>query len=172
MNESTGVRATGGKHLGFRLGDERFAIDVFSVREIIEPQRVTKVPRTPAHVLGMINLRGKIVPVVDLRKKLGLPADGLAGKEVRIVVVDLDDVRTGVVVDAVSEVLEIAESQIEAPPHFGDGADVEFLRGIAKVKNGVYLIMDVRRVLSTEDVIELSRLTRAATTAGQGKKNT
>jgi len=149
--------AKGGKHLGFCLGDELFAIDVYVVREIIERQRITRVPRTAHHVLGLINLRGKVIPVVDLRRKLGLP-DNHDDDRARIIVVEVQGVRTGVLVDGVTEVLDITAEEVEVPPHMGEGADMAYLLGLAKIKDAVFLLMDLEGVLATDDVIELSRL--------------
>jgi purine-binding chemotaxis protein CheW len=163
---ATKTRARAGKYLGFRLADELFAVEVLVAREIIEMQRVTRLPRTPHYVLGMINLRGKIVPVVDLRLKLGLQDAG-AERETRIVVVEVRGMRTGVVVDGVSEVLDIAAGQIEVPPHLGEGADVAYLLGIAKVKDQVFILMNLESVLSAEDVVQLSRLAGAAGESAQ-----
>lgn len=155
-SSTTETCARGGKYLGFRLGAEVYAIEVLVVREIIEMQRITRLPRTPYYVLGMINLRGKIVPVVDLRRKLDLE-EHAAEHETRIIVVEVQGLRTGVVVDGVSDVLDITNAQIEVPPHLG-GGDVAYLTGIAKIGERVFVLMDLERVLSADDVIQLNRL--------------
>lgn len=150
-----------GKFLGFRLGDEHYGVAVSVVREIIEMQPITKLPRTPHYVLGMLNLRGKIIPVVDLRRKLGL-CDGAPAETTRIVVIDAGGQRTGVVVDGVSDVLDIAQDQIEAPPHLQKSSSVTYLQGIAKLAARVYILMDVAGVLSADDASQLNQLVGAA----------
>lgn len=143
-----------GKYLAFHLGDEEFGIEVMKVREIIGLQEVTAVPHTPDYVRGVINLRGKVIPVLDLRRKLGLEASEQTQSTCIIVVqvsLAAGNLQTGVVVDGVSEVLTVATGDIEAPPEFGKDVLVHHVLGIAKVRGKVKILLDIDRVLSPED---------------------
>lgn len=145
-----------GKYLAFHLGREEFAIQVLKVREIMGIQDITAVPQTPVYVKGVINLRGKVIPVVDLRLKFGLPEVEYTQRTCIIVVqiqgqggsVSL----TGIVVDEVSEAVNIAASEIEDTPDFGDGVATPYILGMAKSKGKVKILLDIDRVLSTQDL--------------------
>lgn len=161
-------RATGGdyrtgKYLTFLLGREEFAIQVLKVREIMGIQDITAVPQTPAYVKGVINLRGKVIPVVDLRLKFCLPEMEYTQRTCIIVVqVQAGSVSlpTGIVVDEVSEVLNLTAGDIEDTPDFGDdGASAaSYLLGMAKVKGKVKILLDIDRVLSSQEVHGLDTL--------------
>lgn len=131
----------------FDLSSEAYGVDIGAVREIIRLQDITKVPRTPEFVEGVINLRGKVIPVVDLRKRFGLPAEE-ESKENRIVVVDIGAQDIGVVVDAVTEVLRIATESVEPPASVITTADSEYLLGIAKLDSRLIILLDLERVLT------------------------
>lgn len=149
-----------GKYLSFYAGPEEFAIAVLGVREIMGMQDVTAVPHTPAYVKGIINLRGKVVPVVDLRLKFGMPAADYTARTC-IVVVNVPGegggVLMGVVVDAVSEVVNIATGEIEDAPDFGEGVSIPYLIGIAKSKGKVKLLLDIEKVLTTSELTDLGQ---------------
>jgi purine-binding chemotaxis protein CheW len=152
-----------GKYLTFLLGREEFAIQVLKVREIMGIQDITAVPQTPAYVKGVINLRGKVIPVVDLRLKFCLPEMEYTQRTCIIVVqVQAAGValHTGIIVDAVSEVLNLSASDIEDTPDFGDGNGSvgNYLLGMAKVKGKVKILLDIDRVLSAQEVHGLDRL--------------
>lgn len=140
----------------FQLGAELYGVEIARVHEIIRLQSVTKVPRAPSFVEGVINLRGKVIPVVDLRLKFGLPAPE-ASDRTCIIVVDVQlphgCVRMGVVVDAVSEVLTLSGGEIEAAPALGDGASHGDLLGLAKVKGSVKILLDLDRVLGRDGLV-------------------
>ena len=131
----------------FDLSTESYGVDIGAVREIIRLQDITKVPRTPEFVEGVINLRGKVIPVVDLRKRFGLPAEK-ESKENRIVVVDIGAQDIGVIVDAVTEVLRIATESVEPPASVITTADSEYLLGIAKLDSRLIILLDLERVLT------------------------
>ncbi len=131
----------------FDLSSEAYGVDIGAVREIIRLQDITKVPRTPEFVEGVINLRGKVIPVVDLRKRFGLPVEE-ESKENRIVVVDIGAQDIGVVVDAVTEVLRIATESVEPPASVITTADSEYLLGIAKLDSRLIILLDLERVLT------------------------
>ncbi len=131
----------------FDLSTEAYGVDIGAVREIIRLQYITKVPRTPEFVEGVINLRGKVIPVVDLRKRFGLPAEE-ESKENRIVVVDIGAQDIGVIVDAVTEVLRIATESVEPPASVIITADSEYLLGIAKLDSRLIILLDLEQVLT------------------------
>ena len=143
-----------GKYLTFRLGEEEYGIGVVRVREIMGMQHITPVPQTPSHVRGVINLRGKVIPVIDMRGKLGFPHRE-DDKKTCIVVVSAivtgEETMTGVVVDSVTEVVQIAAEEIEQPPSFGSDADIGYLIGVARSADRVKLLLDIDRVLDAED---------------------
>ncbi len=147
-----------GKYLTFILCDEEYGLEILKVREIIGLLDVTPVPQTPDFVKGVINLRGKVIPVVDLRLKFEMPPAEYT-KETCIIVVDVDSLLMGIIVDTVSEVLEIKEGEIDPPPSFGDKVDVKFILGIGKIKGQVKILLNIDMVLSAE---ELSVLEQAA----------
>jgi purine-binding chemotaxis protein CheW len=151
----------GGKYLVFELGREEFGIRVLKVREIMGIQDITAVPQTPPHVKGVINLRGKVIPVVDLRLKFGLPEQEYTPRTCIIVVQvpgEEGPMLTGIVVDGVAEVLNLAAADIEDTPDFGDGTATPYLLGMAKVKGKVKILLEIDRVLSTQDLHALNSL--------------
>ncbi len=156
---STARRVTGGKFLTFFLAKEEYGIEILKVQEIIGVMAITPVPRTPDHLRGVINLRGKIIPVVDLRLKLGLPA---AEGQTCIIVVRARGLEIGITVDQVSEVANIADKDIEPVPAFGNGVATEDLLGIGKTGGRVRLLLDIDRILSNQDVADLRAATPSA----------
>ncbi|OUW17193.1 MAG: chemotaxis protein CheW [Opitutales bacterium TMED158] len=143
-----------GKFLTFLLADEAYGVEVLRIREIIRMQKITPVPQMPLHVKGIINLRGKVIPVVDLRLKFNLPAEE-ATERTCVIVVDVESgqgVSTllGLVVDAVEEVLNITESEVEPSPDFGTELSAECCLGIAKIKDSIKTLLDIEKVVSSE----------------------
>jgi purine-binding chemotaxis protein CheW len=138
----------GGKYLTFFLGAEEYGIEILRVSEIIGTMAITTIPRTAAHVRGVINLRGKVIPVVDLRRKLGMPAKNDTD-ETCIVVVQINAAPMGLIVDKVSEVLAIDSSHIEEPPSFGASVRADYLLGLGTADGKVKLLLDVDHVLAT-----------------------
>ncbi len=158
--DSTGSAFTTGKFLTFMLSDECYGVEVLKIREIIRTQKITPVPQMPVHVKGVINLRGKVIPVVDLRVKFNLVAEE-ATERTCIIVVDVDggqgvNTLLGLVVDAVEEVLNISDSEVEPSPDFGTHLSTECCLGIAKVKEGVKTLLDIEKVVSSELAGELA----------------
>jgi len=151
-----------GKYLAFHLGREEFAIQVLKVREIMGIQDITAVPQTPVFIKGVINLRGKVIPVVDLRLKFGLPEIEYTQRSCIIVVQihgqDGSVSLTGIVVDEVSEAVNIGAGEIEDTPDFGDGAPVPYILGMAKSRGKVKILLDIDRVLLAKDLDGLKSL--------------
>jgi purine-binding chemotaxis protein CheW len=150
-----------GKYLSFRLGKEDFAIQVLKVREIVGIQDITSVPQMPGYVKGVINLRGKVIPVVDLRLKFGLEEREYTQRTCIIVVQTQHSgvaVQTGIIVDEVSEVLNLAANEIEDTPDFGEDVATPYLLGMAKVKGNVKMLLDIDQVLANSESMSLSGL--------------
>ncbi|MFT3785575.1 MAG: chemotaxis protein CheW [Tepidisphaeraceae bacterium] len=148
--------AQGGKYLTFALGREGYGIEILKVREIIGYMDITSVPRTPSHVKGVINLRGQVISVIDLRAKFGME-EAQRTDETCIIVVETSQagrkLSTGLIVDKVSEVLNIASESIEPPPSFGMSVDADFIRGMGKIGNSVKILLDIDRVLGPGDQV-------------------
>lgn len=144
-----------GKFLTFRVGGESYGLEILRVQEIIGMMAVTHVPRTPEYVRGVINLRGKVIPVMELRLKFGMEGQEDTPRTCIIVVQVSRDglpVTMGVIVDEVSEVLDISASQLEPPPSFGLHIDTEFILGMCKAGEKVILLLDADRVLSSQEM--------------------
>ena len=159
--ETHAVSQRAGKYLTFCLGNEEYGLPVMKVREIIKVMDITQVPQVADHVLGVINLRGRVIPVIDLRRKFGFPAQAHTEKTCIIVVevgVAASKVLMGVVVDAVSEVLNVAASEIDETPQFGGQQATDYLLGLAKVKGTVKILLDLDRVLLTDGTLLLPAL--------------
>jgi len=133
--------------LTFNLGDELYGVDILRVQEIKGYTTVTKIPNTPPHIKGVLNLRGTIVPIIELRTKFGMPTIEYTAFTVIIVVVVRDKVM-GLVVDSVSDVLDIDKKDIQPPPQFGAKVDVSFLNGIGKSGDKLVALLDMDRLLS------------------------
>lgn len=150
-----------GKYLIFQLGREEFGARVLKVREIMGIQDITAVPHTPPYVKGVINLRGKVIPVIDLRLKFGLPEAEYTSRTCIIVVQVQHEnslVFMGVVVDGVAEVLNLTASDIEDTPDFGNGVTTSYLLGMAKIKGKVKILLDIDQVLNTQELQGLDAL--------------
>ena len=138
----------------FRVGGEEFGLDVFQVHEILRWQEPTPVPRAPEFVEGVLDVRGTLVPVVDLRRRFETGAPGY-DDDTRIVVVDFQGERLGLVVDTVTEVLRAPETAITAPPAFVRGLAAEFVRGIVRLEGRLVILLDLERLLSSQERIAL-----------------
>ncbi len=153
-----------GKYLTFRLADEEYGLQILKVQEIIGMLTVTRVPQTPDFIRGVINLRGKVIPVVELRVKFDL--ETCADDETTCIIVvqverEEDTLTMGILVDAVSEVVDIATDQLEPPPDFGTAVDTAFILGMGKVHEKVVMLLDIDRVLSAEEIKALTRSVKA-----------
>ncbi len=152
------VQVQAGKHLTFFLGKEDYGIPILKVKEIIGLMEITYVPRTPEFIKGVINLRGKIVPIMDLRLKFGMNEKEYNERTCIIVVeVFINGVerQLGVVVDSVSEVLNINEKDIEPAPKFGANVADNFLTGMGKVKDRVVMLLDIEQVVNSDEMVNL-----------------
>ncbi len=160
-DKQVSVESLADKYLTFKLGDEEYGITILKVQRIIQMQTITPVPKTPEYMRGVINLRGKIIPVISLRNKFGMEQKedsettcvivvqiGLGGTELTI----------GVVIDQVSEVIFIEGEDIQETPQFGQNVETEFILGMAKLERGVVMLLDINSVLSSTEVLELAKI--------------
>ncbi len=149
-----------GKYLTFTLADEDYGIGILKIKEIIGMMPVTTVPQTPEFVKGVINLRGKVIPVVDLRLKFGMESIDYTERTC-IIVVEITGsagtVQIGIVVDAVSEVLNIGATDIEDTPTFGARLNTDYILGMAKMEGGVKILLDISKVLNADEVTMLEK---------------
>ena len=145
----------GGKYLTFTLGREEYGIGILKVREIIGLLEITSVPRTPDHIKGVINLRGKVIPVISLRSKFGIPEEEPTDRTC-IIVVEIGGtggaIPIGIIVDSVSEVLNIPGEDIEPTPNLGSALNTDYFLGLATVKGKVKILLEIDRVLATDEV--------------------
>jgi len=154
-----------GKYLTFTLGAEEYGLEILKVREIIGLMEITSVPQTPTFIKGVINLRGKVIPVIDLRLKFSM-AEAAATEETCIIVVDIVEMLMGILVDSVSEVVDIPAARIEPPPAFGGSISTDFILGMGKAQNKVKILLDIARVLSQEELMNVARLEGSAPLGG------
>ena len=140
-------RCRGGKFLTFQLHGEEYGLEILKVREIIGLMEITSVPNAPQFIRGVINLRGKVIPVIDLRRKFLLERADY-GARTCIIVVDVRGIQMGIVVDSVSEVVQIDGEMIEETPDFGTKLDTDFILGMGKVGDRVKILLDIGRVLN------------------------
>lgn len=154
------MAAREGKYLTFTLAEEEYGIGILKIKEIIGMMPITSVPRTPPFVKGVINLRGKVIPVIDLRLRFNMPAIDYTERTCIIVVEiasESGNVVIGIVVDSVSEVLNIKGADIENTPTFGTQLDTDYILGMAKIDKGVKILLDIDRVLGAAEIAGLSK---------------
>jgi len=140
--------------VSFRLANEEYGVDIMRVQEIILMGKITKMPEVPDYICGLINLRGHVIPIVDLRKRFGLPAQENT-EHTRTIVVNVHDRTIGIVVDAVSEVLRISAEQIEPPPSSVSGVDHNYIRGLVKFDEKLLILLNIEEILSQVDQTKL-----------------
>ncbi|MBT7592157.1 MAG: purine-binding chemotaxis protein CheW [Candidatus Scalindua sp.] len=148
-NKETSVHE--GKYLTFVLGTEEYGIEILKVREIIGLMDITSVPQTPDYMKGVFNLRGKVIPVIDLRLKFAMSERDYT-QETCTIVVEVDNALIGIVVDSVSEVVDISGKDIEVTPDFGKTIDTDFIMGLGKTKGKIIILLDIEQVLSIEEL--------------------
>jgi purine-binding chemotaxis protein CheW len=151
----------GGKFLTFFLSTEEYGIEILKVQEIIGVMTITPIPRTPAFIKGVINLRGRIIPIIDLRLKLSME-EAKHTEETCFIVVKAHDMHMGVVVDKVSEVLDIAGENVEDAPSMGEDINTDYILGIGKAGDKVKMLLDIDKVLSDKDLKALLKVQDSA----------
>ena len=156
--DGTAVEEQDGKHLVFLLGGASYGIPILTVLDINGLMEITPIPKTPEFIKGVINLRGKVIPVMDLRLKFGMPEKEY-DKQTCIIIVNVfvngKDKQIGVLVDTVSEVFDIPLTEIEAPPEYGTHAEEGFINGIGKVKGKLVVLLNIEKVLHSDEIIKL-----------------
>ncbi len=143
--------------VSFNIGNEEFGIDILKVQEIIRLMTITKVPNSPEFVEGVVNLRGRVIPVIDLRIKLGL-AKIDHNNDTRIIVVEINNSTIGFIVDAVSEVLRIPKNITEPPPPIAAGIDSDFITAVGKLEDRLLILLDLEKILSSSEKEEIKEV--------------
>ncbi len=156
-NASENQTGLGGKYLTFKLAGEEYGLEILKVREIVKIMDITLVPQMPGYVKGVVNLRGKVISVIDLRLRFGLPETEY-NDETCIIVVNLGGTEIGVVVDTVQEVLDIADDQIEPPPSVGSQVDTQFILGMGKIGERVKILLDIDCILGAAEMQAIEAL--------------
>ncbi|HEB10233.1 MAG TPA: chemotaxis protein CheW [Spirochaetales bacterium] len=160
------------QYLTFKLGEEIFGVDVSQVQEILEMTSITKIPQTPPFMKGVINVRGKVVPVVDLRLKFGMEAADNTVDTCTVVVevvMEGETIVLGAVADSVDEVIDQQPDQIEPPPKIGTNLNTEFIKGMGKRDDRFIIILDINKIFTTEDIAIIREVERTAPGANAAK---
>ena len=142
--------------VSFKIGDEEFGVDILKVQEINRMMQITKVPNAPVFVEGVVNLRGRIIPVIDLRTRIGMEKKDY-GKETRIVVVEIAGNIVGFIVDEVSEVLRIPRNITEPPPEMVSGLNSDYITAVGKLEDRLLILLDLEKILSSEEQNQLNQ---------------
>jgi len=142
----------------FKLDREEFAVDIYQVREVLNKTQITPLPRSPHYIEGVINLRGEVIPVIDLRKRFGLPELD-SGERARVVIVEIQNNNVGLTVDSVTEVLRYSAGAIQQPPSRGSGSRTDFIKGIAKLEERLLTILNLEKILTSDEVITMEEVT-------------
>ncbi|MCR4419867.1 MAG: chemotaxis protein CheW [Clostridia bacterium] len=160
MEAGQGIKGVERQLVAFELAGETYGVDINWVHEIIRMQAVTRLPRTPVFIEGVINLRGRIIPVIDLRKRFGLPPKEQT-PDTRIMVVEMAGVTVGMIVDAVSEVVRLSAESIEPPPPMMHGIDTAYLEGVGKWEERLVILLNLDRVLRQAEQEQLAEAAQA-----------
>lgn len=169
--EKTDIK-TLGKCLTFRVGPEEYGVEILKVREIVGLLQITEVPMTTSHIRGVINLRGKIIPVVDMRHKLKLPSQAQSRENCIVIVMvqgPQGESLVGLMVDSMNEVFKMEEAALEPIPQLGEGRALEFIHGLARVRGRVVILLNVDQVVRAEELVGLEQLGKAVALAGGEK---
>jgi purine-binding chemotaxis protein CheW len=145
------------RYLTFYIADEQYGLDIFHVKEIIASMNITGVPKTPDYIKGVINLRGAVIPIVDVRQKFGMeekPHD----VNTAIIINEIDAVSIGFIVDKVEDVLSIPEAQLSDSPRFGASVDTSFIESVAEIENSVIMILNLKKIFESDELVDLTSL--------------
>lgn len=144
------------KVIVFRLDTEEYGVDVQQVKSIERMEYITRVPNTPSFVKGVINLRGVIIPIIDLRNRFGIEEKAY-GEATRIIIVHIEEMEVGLIVDAANDVIDISEGQIEPPPKVVGGVEAVYLRGVAKLTERLLILLNLDKVLNSEEMKQIAK---------------
>ena len=153
--------------ISFEVGDEEYGLDILRVKEVIRIREISRLPKAPSFVKGIINLRGDVIPIIDLRDKFGLEHKEYTAMT-RVIVVDVEEKLVGMVVDAASQVVRIPADQIDPPPPLVGGLSAEYIRGIGKLDESLVILLRIDKILSTEEKLELEKLEEQQLSVGTG----
>ena len=160
MDEQRQTKVAGdtlGQMISFAISDEDYGVDIQTVKEVIRKKEITRLPKAPAFVKGVINLRGDVIPIIDLRERFNMEQQEYTNMT-RVIVVEVEGRSIGMVVDSVSHVLRIEEGQIEPPPPCVGKVSEEYIRGVGKVDDKLIVLLNINHILSTEEKIELEKV--------------
>ena len=158
-SEKSHIKASKNKFLTFFLGEEEYGIDISQVKDIIAIMKTTAVPKTPAYVVGVINLRGSIIPVIDTRLRFDMPLIEY-DEQTAIIIVEIDKISIGFIVDKVEEVLSIDDANISEPPRFGTNINIDFIKNMARVGETVVMILDLEKLFEAEELSALDMMSK------------
>jgi purine-binding chemotaxis protein CheW len=153
--------------ISFLIGDEVYGLDILRVKEVIRIREITRLPKAPSFVKGIINLRGDVIPIIDLRDKFGLELQEYA-ITTRVIVVDVDEKLVGMVVDAASQVVRMPADQIDPPPPIVGGLSAEYIKGVGKLDDRLVILLNIDRILTQEEKVELRRMEKSIGKSGSG----
>lgn len=153
--------------ISFMVGSEEYGMEILRVKEVIRSPEITSLPKAPSFVKGIINLRGDVIPIVDLRDKFGLPSD-VTTSATRIIVVDVDGRLVGMVVDSASQVVRIPSDQIDPPPPIIGGISTEYIKGVAKLNDRLVILLNIDSILSGEEKDVLDTVAKSQSAATEG----
>jgi len=160
--------STAQRYLTFFVDDEQYGIDISKIKEIIAPINITHIPKTPPFVKGVINLRGSIIPVVDVRLKFGMDEKEM-DIDTAIIIYEVDKVSIGFIVDQVEDVLTLDNKHISDAPRFGSNIDTSFIENIAEVGESVIMLLNLEKIFEAEELLDISKLEREDKTKEEGK---
>ncbi len=155
------MKATQGQYLTFHLNSQEYGVPIGTVREINQVLDITPVPQTPSFVAGVMNLRGRVIPVVNLRKKFGMEAVSNT-KQTCIIVIETENSQVGMIVDSVRGVVDLKLEQIEEPPTMGEESRMAFIMGMGKTEEAVIILVDIQKALSKEELSRIETLTSSS----------
>ncbi|KXS41899.1 MULTISPECIES: chemotaxis protein CheW [unclassified Candidatus Frackibacter] len=142
--------------VAFRLNDEEYGVEILETQEIIEMQRITKIPNAPNFVEGIISLRGEIIPIIDLRKRFNLDISN--EEEQRIIIVETEGNKVGMIVDEVKEVLSISKDTVKPPPKIAGGINKKYLEGVIKIDDKLLVLLNLTKILDPEEIKEMEKI--------------
>lgn len=161
------VDETGVQLAVFMLEDQPFAIDIMKIKQIIRPLKITRMPKSPAFMEGVINLRGVVIPVIDMRKRFGMPSRA-GEKETKVIIASVERKIVGIIVDDVTEVIPVPRTEIQPPPRVIKGVESNYLHGVCRHRDEILMILNLDEILSADEKISLSELSGAAVNNERG----
>jgi purine-binding chemotaxis protein CheW len=156
MEKNARTEGQGMQMISFNVGEQEYGVDIHSVKEVIRQGEITPLPRAPSFLKGVINLRGDVIPIIDLRERFALEA-GSYSEASRVIVVEIGEKSVGMVVDSVSHVIRVPEDHIEAAPTWLGGTSGEYVRGVARVEKRLVVLLNIDAILTTDEILEIAQ---------------